>query len=382
MRAIVLSGGGAKGAYQIGVWKALRRLHISYDIVTGTSVGALNGAFFVQRDYKKALKMWQNMNFEVVFDKDLKPKGTFSLLKTYLKEMIRSGGMDVKGLEKTLTRYLSIPRFYHSKVDFGIVTLNLSNLKPIQITKKEIKEEELADYLIASATFFPVFKKKEIDGKYYIDGGCYDNLPINLAISMGATEVIAVNLHEIGVTRKIRKKDIPIIEISPRNNLGNLLSFNKESAKKAIQFGYNDTMKQFGKLEGNSFTFKKHHLFYHQLFYYKRWKKVLSQARFEGEVSKERQLEILELLGKSFGLEETSVYSIFQYRKELKKIREMFQNEKVTIRDLTSSKKRIVFFYSFLRDIKKEPRHANQILNFSSIFKKEFLAAAYLCTLK
>ena len=60
MKAIVLSGGGAKGAYQIGVWKALRKLHYQYDIVTGTSVGALNGAFFVQGNYKEALWMWEN----------------------------------------------------------------------------------------------------------------------------------------------------------------------------------------------------------------------------------------------------------------------------------------------------------------------------------
>lgn len=47
-RAIVLSGGGARGAYQIGVWKALRELNIKYDIITGTSVGALNGALMIQ----------------------------------------------------------------------------------------------------------------------------------------------------------------------------------------------------------------------------------------------------------------------------------------------------------------------------------------------
>ena len=55
-RAVVLSGGGAKGAYEIGVWKALRRLSINYDIVCGTSVGALNGVLMVQKDYFKALK--------------------------------------------------------------------------------------------------------------------------------------------------------------------------------------------------------------------------------------------------------------------------------------------------------------------------------------
>ena len=58
MRAVVLSGGGSKGSYQIGVWKALRKLKIKYDIVTGTSVGALNGALMVQNKFHKACKLW------------------------------------------------------------------------------------------------------------------------------------------------------------------------------------------------------------------------------------------------------------------------------------------------------------------------------------
>lgn len=70
-RAIVLSGGGSKGAYQIGVWRALRKLNISYDIVTGTSVGALNAALFVQQDYWRGLWLWFNMDFKVVFDEKI-----------------------------------------------------------------------------------------------------------------------------------------------------------------------------------------------------------------------------------------------------------------------------------------------------------------------
>ena len=58
MKAIVLSGGGAKGSYQIGVWKALRELNIKYDIITGTSSGALNGALMTQNSYHKARKLW------------------------------------------------------------------------------------------------------------------------------------------------------------------------------------------------------------------------------------------------------------------------------------------------------------------------------------
>ena len=60
--AIVLSGGGGKGAYQIGFWKAIRQLGIKYDIVTGTSIGALNGAFMVQKDYHNAFNLWVGFN--------------------------------------------------------------------------------------------------------------------------------------------------------------------------------------------------------------------------------------------------------------------------------------------------------------------------------
>ena len=66
MKAIVLSGGGSKGSYQIGVWKALRKLHIKYDIVTGTSVGALNGALMVQNKFHKAIKLWSKINMELL----------------------------------------------------------------------------------------------------------------------------------------------------------------------------------------------------------------------------------------------------------------------------------------------------------------------------
>ena len=68
MRALVLSGGGAKGSYQIGVWKALRQLGIKFDLVTGTSSGAINGALIVQGSYFKALSIWNKLNFNNIFN--------------------------------------------------------------------------------------------------------------------------------------------------------------------------------------------------------------------------------------------------------------------------------------------------------------------------
>ena len=50
-RGIVLAGGGSRGAYEIGFWQAIRELGIDYQIVTGSSVGALNGAMMASGDF-------------------------------------------------------------------------------------------------------------------------------------------------------------------------------------------------------------------------------------------------------------------------------------------------------------------------------------------
>nr|WP_279221409.1 patatin-like phospholipase family protein [Clostridium sp. AM45-5] len=67
---IVLEGGGARGAYQIGVWKALREAGVKIRGVAGTSVGALNGALICMDDLEKAEEIWGNMTYSTVFRVD------------------------------------------------------------------------------------------------------------------------------------------------------------------------------------------------------------------------------------------------------------------------------------------------------------------------
>ena len=73
--AIVLAGGGSRGAYQLGVWKALREMGVDYQLVTGTSVGALNGTLMVQQDYEKACQVWENITSEDIVGDMLAEKG-------------------------------------------------------------------------------------------------------------------------------------------------------------------------------------------------------------------------------------------------------------------------------------------------------------------
>ena len=74
---LVLAGGGTKGAYQVGVWKALKELNINVKGIVGASIGSLNGALFLQDDFKMVEDMYENiklgniMNFDIsLYDKD------------------------------------------------------------------------------------------------------------------------------------------------------------------------------------------------------------------------------------------------------------------------------------------------------------------------
>ena len=94
-RAIVLSGGGSKGAYQIGVWKALRKMKIKYDIVTGTSIGSVNGIMMVQKEYHKAKYLWDNISYDDIFDVKFPKKGNkVEIYKKYAVEFLKNGGME------------------------------------------------------------------------------------------------------------------------------------------------------------------------------------------------------------------------------------------------------------------------------------------------
>lgn len=337
MKALVLAGGGSKGSYEIGVWKALRKLNIKFDIVTGTSVGSLNGALVTQKSYFKALRIWKKINLKVLFGDDaVESEKDIEVMKMYKDNFLKHGGMEVSQLEELIRKTINLNRFYKSNINYGLVTYNLTTKKPIQITKKDIPREHLVDYLIASSSCYPAFKQKEIDGDKFIDGGFYDNLPINLALEMGATEIIAVDLSAPGFNRTPKKK-VPTIKIKPNNKLTNFLNFYEQGAKRNMKFGYNDTMKVMGKLEGNKYSFKLGHIEknknkYQQTFEYT-FKEVINNKKLmdtiikflkitptnSGKLIDNVILKTMENLGESFELEETKIYSYKKFNNLLRK---------------------------------------------------------------
>lgn len=363
MRAIVLSGGGSKGSYQIGVWKALKKLHIKYDIVTGTSVGALNAALMTQGTYFKAVRLWKHISYNKIIDNEI---GS-SVIKSYAKGIIK-GGMGTTSLEKTVEETLCLNKLYRSKINMGIITFNVKKMEPLILTKKDIPKNKLKDYLVASASCFPAFKQKDIDNTKYIDGGYFDNLPINLATQMGADEVIAVDLKEIGRKRKIENKNVKVKIISPRNDIGSFLVFDSDISRRAIRLGYNDTLKEYGKLDGDKYTFKKNHL----LKNYNRYKNKLDKTDFN-ELS-----IILEKLGYMFNIDDSKIYNINNFNKLLinefkkipndKKIKDYLKENELKKANL--DKYMVKYIYNDLNNKKLK-----------TVFKTEYKCALYMHTI-
>lgn len=298
---LVFSGGGARGAYQVGVWKALNELNIKCDIVVGTSIGSINSALYAQGDYQIVEDMWKNIDFNFVFGNSKNKKKSNNKKKDSIFSQKKLFGLEPKNLKKNIEKCLDLDKLYNSKIRCGMVVTKFPSLKMLEISKDEIKREEFIDYLIASSTLYPFFKLKKINSKKYIDGGLHNPFPIDYAKKLGADKIIAINISAIGKHIKV-KEDETIICIKPFSKVGNPLDFSKENANKIFKYGYNDTMKKFNKLDGHKYTFKDLN------FNFKQTKEIADLNKF---------IETIDYLGTIFEIDDTVIYNYNEFNNKL-----------------------------------------------------------------
>ncbi len=259
---LVLEGGGAKGAYQIGAWKALRETKIPIKGVAGASVGALNGALICMDDLATAQYIWENISYSQVMDiddtiiesvrnRDLKSMDT-GLLTEEIRKVLRDKGFDITPLRELIGRTVDEDRIRNSGRDLFITTYSVSDRQLLTVSASEIPPGQIGDMLMASA-YLPVFKRESLAGKKYLDAGGWNNVPTSALLDHQYQDIIIIRIYGLGFDSE-KVTEIPegtnVYHIAPRQNLGGILHFDKKLARKNMKLGYYDAMRFLYDLKG------------------------------------------------------------------------------------------------------------------------------------
>lgn len=353
---IVLEGGGAKGVYQIGVWKALIEHGVKIKAVAGVSVGALNGALITMGDIERATTIWENITYSQIMEVDDEQmrsfmngtllQGNISLADAVKKaaKYLIDGGFDVSPLKELITNEIDEEKIRKSPIEFMLSTFSLTDRKEIQVNAKKLLNGTLKDFLLASS-YFPAFKNEKIGGKKYMDGGVINNVPIDLLLKEGYKHIIVIRIFGMGLAKPLKiPEDVEVVEIAPRVPLGNILEFDKKKCKRNMTIGYYDGLRTVKDLKGKIYYLDTTGLFETEfLNQFAHMKKEVLQSflqyfKMEEEQFKYRQLfetvlpaiavkfrldkdwsyellylSMLELAGKELRISKYAVYTIEQF---------------------------------------------------------------------
>lgn len=255
---MVLAGGGARGAYQIGVWKALRELGIDkyISVVSGTSIGALNAILFINGDLDFAEDLWDSIKVEEVLPvvgMELKIKSfllelginNLSFVKKHMPKAISGGNISREGLNKIIER-IDIGKICRSDIKCYVSCTVLPEIIVKYFLINDHDEEYIKKVLLATSAIPGIYDCELIDELEYLDGGIVDNVPIQAIYGEACDLIIVVNLSKESSINKSLFPNTRILEITPSiiegGNFKGILEFNSELSKKRISLGYSDTI--------------------------------------------------------------------------------------------------------------------------------------------
>lgn len=257
---LVLAGGGGKGAYFIGVWKALKEFGVDKNIaaVSGTSVGALNAVLFANGNYMEAYDIWSNITSQDILT--ITPKKILSLLmrmglpsvaiKTFGPVLMSSclgGVFSREGLINIIESRVNLEKVSNSYLDIYACAYNVRKLDVDYIKMNYKTDEEIKNILLASSAIPVVFEKQNFNGQAYYDGGLKDNVPIKPLYDEGIRNFIVIYLSRDCMIDKLKFEGANIIEIMPREDQGSLLTgtldFSEKGAIERINQGYKDAIR-------------------------------------------------------------------------------------------------------------------------------------------
>jgi len=268
---LVLGGGGAKGAYEIGAWKAISQtgLNNHIRIFSGTSIGAINCALIQIMSPEQVAEIWLNNNLEKIFvSGGINYKEIIEIIMNIRnkKKSDFDGILSRVGLIDLFDKF-HIEKLENSENNFYVTVVNISKIpeenesikqqtdsydgrKPgitEYLNLKKSNNEYIRKVLLATSAIPVVYPPVEIEGRYYVDGGINDNFPIHPIYQGGHRKIIAISTERLNKYNLIKKfPAAEILLIHPSRNLGNIfngtLNFNRFKLKQAFNLGYYDAM--------------------------------------------------------------------------------------------------------------------------------------------
>jgi NTE family protein len=268
---LVLGGGGAKGAYEIGAWHALCQHGINNNIkiYSGVSIGSINCALIKLMDSNSAAKVWLEYNLEERFMANgINYNDILEIINKIKqgKKVDFDGILSREGLIELLDE-LNIYKLENMKSNFYATVVNITKipeerrfLKPAidwyegrktgftqYVNLKNTNKDYIVEILTASSALPIIYPPVIIEDQYFIDGGVNDNLPIYPVYQNGYRKIIVISCERVNYFNILRR--YPLLEmilIQPSKNLGNLLNgtlnFNKDKLKQSFELGYHDTL--------------------------------------------------------------------------------------------------------------------------------------------
>ena len=254
---LVLDGGGARGAYQIGAWKALAEAGVKINAIAGTSVGALNGALICMGDVETAEHIWNEITFSNVMDVDDAWMERLFQRENSLREIISEtihllseGGVDITPLRNLIHEYVDEEKIRNSGIEFCLLTFSVSQMKELDVSIHDIPEGLLEDFLLASA-YLIGFKNEKLHGQTYMDGGIINNCPVNSLLERGYRDLIQIRIFGPGRVKKAKADENTVIyEIAPKVKLGSIIEFHSKRSRQNLKLGYYDAKRMIYGLSG------------------------------------------------------------------------------------------------------------------------------------
>lgn len=273
---LVLGGGGAKGAYEIGAWRAICETGLNKYITkySGSSIGAINSAIIQLMTWQEATDKWLNKNTDKVFiTHEISLQEIIKTIQSLRNGRVIefNGIFNREGLIEFLD-IINIDKLEEIKADNFVTVSNVTEIPEDKritnsvldwfynrktgytqyINLKNVDKLLINNIMLATSAIPIIYSPVEINGQFFVDGGINDNLPIKPLYGLGMTKIIAISLDRISYYQLKRKFPMcDILLIQPSRNLGGLidgtLNFYSGKLKYSYRMGYNDAMRAIKK---------------------------------------------------------------------------------------------------------------------------------------